>query len=340
VLRSLPLLRPHISLDKDLRRYFSDARVRQAFSFQAKYLGMSPFRCPSLFSILAFLEHEHGVWHPIGGCNAVMKRMGEIALEDGVDIRLSEPVTSVIFDGNRAVGVETAEGRYMADAVVVNADFAQAMRDLVPERQRRGWNDAKIESRKYSCSTFMLYLGIEGRYDELPHHSILLADDLQRNIDDIHDRKVLSEQPSLYVQNASVTDDTLAPKGHSTIYVLVPVPHETGNIDWSRENGRFENFVYERLKLLGMDDLRDRVRSKKVLTPEGWRDDLNVFKGATFNLSHNLLQMLYFRPHNRFDDVPGMYLVGGGTHPGSGLPVIFESARISARLLEADLGHA
>jgi phytoene desaturase len=340
VLRSLPLLRPHLSLDKDLRRYFSDPRVRQAFSFQAKYLGMSPFRCPSLFSILAFLEYEHGVWHPVGGCNAVMRRMAEIAVEDGVDLRLSEPVTSMVFDGNRAVGVETAQGRYAADAVVVNADFAQAMRDLVPERLRRRWNNAKIESRKYSCSTFMMYLGIEGRYDDLPHHSILLADELQRNIDEIHDQKILSEAPSLYVQNASVNDDTLAPEGHSTIYVLVPVPHETDNIDWSRENGRFETFVYDRLKLLGLDDLRDRVRTKKILTPDGWRDDLNVFKGATFNLSHNLMQMLYFRPHNRFDDVPGIYLVGGGTHPGSGLPVIFESARISARLLEADLGHA
>jgi phytoene desaturase len=340
VLASLSLLRPHISLDRDLRKYFSNAQVRQAFSFQAKYLGMSPFRCPSLFSILAYLEHEHGVWHPLGGCNAVMTRMADIAREDGVEIRLSEPVTQMLFEGDRVVGVESAEGRYDADAVVVNSDFAQTMLDLVPEKRRRRWNDKTIASKKYSCSTFMMYLGIEGRYDDLPHHSILLAEELGRNVDEIHDAKILSEAPSLYVQNASINDDSLAPPGDSTLYVLVPVPHETENIDWSRENGRFENFVYERLKLLGLDDLRARVKCKKIVTPDGWRDDLNVYKGATFNLSHNLTQMLYFRPHNRFSEIPGMYLVGGGTHPGSGLPVIFESARISAKLLTEELGHA
>ncbi len=340
VLQSLPMLRPHRSLDRDLQRHFSDPRVRQAFSFQAKYLGMSPFQCPSLFSILAFLEYEHGVWHPKGGCNMVMQRMADIAREDGVEFRLSEPVTKLMFEGDRVAGVETEKGRYVADAVFLNADFAQAMTDLVPEKKRPGWSDAKIASKKYSCSTFMMYLGIEGHYDDVPHHTILLADDLQTNIDDIHAAKKLSDQPSLYVQNASINDDTLAPPGHSTIYVLVPVPHETDGIHWGNETSRFADFIYKRLELVGLKGLRDKVRYEKIVTPDGWRDDLNIYKGATFNLSHNLRQMLYFRPHNRFGDVPGLYLVGGGTHPGSGLPVIFESARISTRLLASDLGHA
>jgi phytoene desaturase len=141
------------------------------------------------------------------------------------------------------------------------------------------------------------------------------------------------------VQNACVTDPALAPPGHSTLYVLVPVAHRVGSgIDWTAERDRFRAMTIERLERIGITGLADRIRFEKVLTPAGWEADLNVFRGATFNLSHSLRQMLYLRPHNRFEDLDGVYLVGGGTHPGSGLPVIFESARITVRLLAEDLG--
>jgi len=337
VLKSLFMLRPQLSLDRDLKTYFADERVRQAFSFQAKYLGMSPFNCPSLFTILAFLEHEYGVWHPVGGHAVIMDRMAEIAQEMGVEIRLNEPVTRVTFDGRRATGVESARGRYAADAVVINADFGQAMARLVPDGLRKRWTDKKIAEKKYSCSTFMMYLGIEGLYEDVPHHSILLADDLRGNVRDIEQGLALPETPSIYLQNAGISDETLAPPGMSTLYVLVPVAHLTGAIDWASAAPQFREHVIDRLGLMGLEGLRDRIRSQRILTPQGWQDELAIYKGATFNLSHTLGQMLYFRPHNRFEDVDGIYLVGGGTHPGSGLPVIFESARISSKLLAEEL---
>jgi phytoene desaturase len=141
------------------------------------------------------------------------------------------------------------------------------------------------------------------------------------------------------VQNACVTDPALAPPGHSTLYVLVPVAHRVGaGIDWDAERARFRALTLQRLERVGISGLEKRIRFEKILTPVGWEQDLNIFRGATFNLSHALSQMLYFRPHNRFEDIDRMYLVGGGTHPGSGLPVIFESARITTRLLAEDLG--
>jgi phytoene desaturase len=337
VLRSLTKLNPHISLERDLENYFKDPRVRRAFSFQAKYLGMSPFKCPSLFTILAFLEHEYGIWHPVGGCNAVMQRMGEIAMEMGVDLKLQEQVTGIGFEGRKAVSVTTDKATYPVDGLVMNADFAHVLPRLVPNELRKRWNDRKIEQQEFSCSTFMMYLGIEGRYDHVPHHSIVLADDFEGNIDDIQTRKVLPSDPSYYAQNASITDDTLAPEGHSTIYVLVPVPHRTPNIDWRKEAAAFREKTLDRLSLLGINDIRDRIRYEKVITPDDWEADMHIYKGATFNMSHTLSQMLCFRPHNRFEDLEQVYLVGGGTHPGSGLPVIFESARISADLLSQDI---
>ena len=338
LLKLMPLLKPWRSLDAELGTFFSDERIRLAFTFQSKYLGMSPFKCPSLFSILSFLEYEHGVYHPIGGCGAVSAAMARIAADMGVEIRYGEAVESLEFAGRRITAATTDRGTYAADATVVNADFARTMTRLVPDRIRRRWNDRKIASRRFSCSTFMLYLGIEGRYDDVAHHNIYLSEDYRENLADIEHRHVLSRDPSMYVQNACVTDPSLAPPGMSTLYLLIPVTHRHPNVDWRREAARYREVALDQMERVGVRDVRSRIRYEQMLTPDDWQDDYEIYRGATFNLSHDLGQMLHMRPHNRFEDVEGMYLVGGGTHPGSGLPVIYSSARITSDLLLGDLG--
>ena len=336
ILRALPVLRPWLSLHGDVSRHFQDSRLRLAFTFQGKYLGMSPFQCPSLFSILSFLEYEHGVFHPIGGCGALMRRLAQLARRLGVDIHLEEPVTGLKFAGRRIVGVQTRRCDYSADAVVVGADFANAMTTLVPNELRRQWNNSRINRAKFSCSTFMMYLGIEGRFDDLPHHTIYLSNDYQNNLDQIRSGK-LPDDPSVYVQNACVTDFSLAPDGCSTLYVLVPVANTKADIDWSNDKYAFRERVMRQIERLGICNIEKRIRVERVITPTDWRDRFGIHHGATFNLSHSLDQMLMFRPHNRFEDIDGMYLVGGGTHPGSGLPTIFSSAKITADLIRQDL---
>jgi phytoene desaturase len=182
----------------------------------------------------------------------------------------------------------------------------------------------------------MLYLGVEGLYPQ-DHHNIFLSRNYDRNIAEIEAATVVPSEPSIYVANPGRTDSAFAQVGASSLYVLVPVGH-CGKIDWEAQKRSFRDAVLERLERLGFEDLRKRIRFERMLTPEDWRDQLSVYRGATFNLAHGLDQMLYFRPHNRLQDVDGVYLVGGGTHPGSGLPVIYEGARITSDLVLADLG--
>jgi phytoene desaturase len=184
----------------------------------------------------------------------------------------------------------------------------------------------------------MLYLGIEGLYDHLGHHTIYLDEDYGKNLREIEDQHVLSESPSFYVQNACVTDPSLAPPGMSTLYVLVPVTHQHPNVDWTRERERYRALVLARLARVGIKDVEQRIRFERTITPADWDRGYEIHRGATFNLAHDFSQMLHLRPRNRFEDLGSVYLVGGGTHPGSGLPVIFESARITSRLLMDDLG--
>lgn len=336
VLRALPLVRPWRSLHAEVGRFFRDPRLRLAFTFQGKYLGMSPFQCPSLFSILSFLEYEHGVWHPIGGCGAVSQAMARIARRMGARIHLDEAVTEVTFRGRRATGVRTPKAHYPADALVINADFAASMQRLVPDTLRRRWTDRRIARKKFSCSTFMLYLGLDGPQPEIPHHTIYLSQDYEKNLRDIDVDFRLPEDPSFYVQNACATDPTLAPSGRSTLYVLVPVPHQTEKVHWPHEKQRFRRLVLRQLERVGIVDIERRLRVEHVVTPDDWARQ-GIFRGATFNLAHSLGQMLHLRPRNRFEDLEAVYLVGGGTHPGSGLPTIYSSARITSSVLMQDL---
>ena len=154
-MRVAGVLRPQRSVAGDLMKLFDDDRLMLAMSFQTKYLGMSPFNCPSLFTMLAFLEYEYGIYHPLGGLGSVTQKMYEIAEGMGVEFHFSEPVEKIIVEDNKAKGIVTKNGEFRADRVVLNADFAKAMVDLVDDSHLKKWTSKKLAKKKYSCSTFM-----------------------------------------------------------------------------------------------------------------------------------------------------------------------------------------
>lgn len=340
LMKALPHLSAGRSLFSVLGDYFSDENLRISFTFQAKYLGMSPWNCPGLYAMIPYIEHKFGVDHVQGGLSEISAAMAKVIGEYGGKILLSTPVKRILTDGTgRARGVELPDGsKEDFDSVVLNADFGHAAVNMFEPGLLKKWTPGKLQKANYSCSTFMLYLGLDGTWDE-PHHQIILANDYRRNITEIMGERVLSDDVSVYVRNARVTDPTLAPEGKTALYVLVPVPNTRAPISWNRDTvSEFRSRVLQRIQeRTSFKNLDDRIEYEKVITPEEWRDQRAIHHGATFNLGHNIMQMLYFRPHNRFEEVKGCYLVGGGTHPGSGLPTIYESARISADLISRDM---
>ncbi len=336
-LKSLPYLDAHVSLHDVLSRYFKHEDLKIAFTFQAKYLGMSPWTCPGTFSILSYIEHGGGIYHVMGGLNQLTKAMAKVVEEQGGEIFLDTGVSELLVENGKTYGVLLEDGTHQRSSqVVVNADFSAFMSKHVKESNRPKYKDRTLKEKRYSCSTFMMYLGVDKVYD-LPHHTIVFADDYKRNVREIAEDKVISPDPSIYIQHASLTDPQLAPAGHSTLYILVPVPNNSSNIDWEQAKKSYREKVYSVLKhKMGMGDLKEHVVVEKVIAPSDWEAEYDVYNGAVFNLSHDVKQMLMFRPHNRFEDIEGCYLVGGGTHPGSGLPTIIESGRITAQLLMSD----
>lgn len=330
-LKAVPQLALGKSLYDVLSDYFTDERLKLTFTFQSKYLGMSPWNCPGAFSILSYMEYEYGVFHPLGGMNQLSEAMAEAIREDGGAVRTGTGVKRVLVEDGRAVGVELDSGEQVAaDEVIINADFAHAASTLFEKGELKKWNQKKLDSMEYSCSAFMIYLGLDTIYDT-QHHTIVFADDYKQNVEEITGTKLLSKDPSIYVQNGSVTDDSLAPEGQSALYILVPVPNNLSKIDWEKEKQRFRDLALDILeKRTAFKGVRDHIVTEMITTPKDWEEDYFVYNGATFNLAHSLDQMMYFRPHNKFEDIENCWLVGGGTHPGSGLPTIIQSARITA----------
>ncbi|MFD2670371.1 phytoene desaturase family protein [Marinicrinis sediminis] len=335
VFKALPRLHAWDTVYQRLSSYFSDERLIHAFTFQAKYLGMSPWECPGTFTILSYLEHRYGLMHPIGGVNQICKAMASVIEENGGTVHLAEGVKQVKVTNGKATGLILESGEETeADHVVINADFGTAMTQLFAPGVIRKYTPEKLEQKKWSCSTFMLYLGVN-REIEMNHHTILFSSDYKKNVDEIVRTQTLSDDPSIYVHNPSRLDPTLAPKGKSSLYVLMPCPNLDGNIDWEQQKEAVREQVLNRLEQEPeLRNLRQDIEVEKMLTPLDWQQDIFVYKGATFNMAHTLDQMMYLRPRNQFEEVENCWLVGGGTHPGSGLPTIMESAKISTDLIQ------
>ena len=344
-LRLLPAARfkPWQTLYAHLDETFHDDRLTYAFSYPSKYLGLHPTTCSSVFSIIPYLELEFGVWHVVGGFQALAQGMMKAAQDLGAEFRMSSPVARVLVENQRAVGVELESGeKLLADVVVVNADLPYAATTLIDERWRRGTrlSDQALGRAKYSCSTFMLYLGLDTVYRDLPHHLIYLSNAARRtDRDALEDRYPNLDDPPFYVLNPHVTDPAGAPQGHSSIYVLVPTPNTAADHDWHSIGAELRKKVPGWLEKVGMRDAAQHVQADVAFTAETWRDDFNVHRGAVFNLSHTWLQLGPLRPKVRSPHIDGLYWVGGGTHPGSGLLTIMESANIAANYLSQRMGR-
>lgn len=351
----LPKLHPMSSVSDLLEKRFRSPVSRLALSFQSKYLGMSPKDCPALFTILPFIEYEYGVWHPTGGCNALMHAMADLARSMGVAVETGSPVERLVFNPDNSLRglIVHGEERAHADAVL-NADATHALKQMVPNELRARamprFTDNRIDQMRYSCSTYMLYLGVRGGVD-LPHHTIYISSKYNENLDDITHGGKLSQDPSVYVCNPSPIDPTMAPRGCSSLYVLMPTPNlklgrngvctESGeHMTWEDADAVARSAVVEQLsRRLGIEDLGSRIVVEQRCTPSDWaRSGIN--HGATFNLAHNLSQMLYRRVPHSVEGLPGVHFVGGATHPGSGLPVIFLSAHIAADGVHAKRARA
>jgi len=322
-------LRSHRSVYSLVAKYVADPRLRMVLSFHPLLIGGNPFAASSIYALISFLERRWGVHSAMGGTGRIVDGMVELVRSQGNRLRLNSEVEQILVEGGRATGVRLSSGEVLPAAIVVsNADAAWTYRYLVPAAARRRWTDRRIERARYSNGLFVWYFGTRRRYEAVPHHSILLGPRYRGLLEDIFDHRILAEDFSLYLHRPTATDPSLAPAGCDTFYALSPVPHLAAGIDWEAQAEPYRVAIERRLAATVLPELGGQVITSRVTTPLDFQSRLLSYRGAGFSFEPVLRQSAWFRPHNRSEDVAGLYIVGAGTHPGAGVPGVLSSARV------------
>jgi phytoene desaturase len=308
--------------------YFKHPKLRIAMSLQTLLIGGNPFSVTGVYSLINALERRFGVYSAIGGTGALVRGLVKLLDARGVALRCNAEVRQVVIENGRATGVELAGGeRLRADIVVCNSDTAWTYKHLVAPEHRKHWTDQRIENGRYSMSLFVWYFGTDKQYTDVPHHTMVLGPRYEGLLTDIFKHHKLTDDFSLYLHRPTATDPSVAPAGCDAFYVLSPVPHLDSGTDWATVSEAYRDAVARRLEETLLPGLRSHVISSHVMTPQDFQDRLLSFKGAAFGLEPLLLQSAWFRPHNRSEDVEGLYMVGASTHPGAGVPGVLMSAK-------------
>ncbi len=320
-------------------KFIENDKLRQAFSYHTLLVGGNPFSTSAIYALIHALELKWGVHFPKGGTGALVAALVKLFRDLGGDIRLNAPVDQVLLESDRVGGVQLRDGEKIPAAFVAsNADVIHTYASLLRDAPTARAAARKLEKSDHSMSLFLIYFGVKGGYPDLAHHTILFGPRYKDLLDDIFNRGVLADDFSLYLHSPSVTDPSLAPPGHSTHYVLAPVPHlGISNVDWGAAGPRLAERILAALEQRCMPGLREKLVTIRTFAPPDFESELNAWQGSAFSLQPTLLQSAWFRVHNRDDRIRGLYFVGAGTHPGAGIPGVVNSARATAGLMLADM---
>ncbi len=324
----------HRSVYSLVSRYLRDERLRQVFSFEPLLVGGDPFRTTSIYLLIHTLERRWGVHFARGGTGAIVQALVRLLEELDVELRCDAPVDQIEVEGRTVRAVRTEGGdRIPCDVVVANADPSIVYPRMLASVDRRWNTDRAVARRRSSMGLFVGYFGTNRTYPELAHHTILLGPRYRELLRDIFQRKVLSEDFSLYLHAPTRTDPGLAPPGHEGFYVLSPVPNNRSGIDWENEGDGYFSRILAALEDRLLPGLSADLVTRFHVTPDYFEHDLRSKDGSAFGPEPLLRQSAYFRYHNRSRDVEGLYFVGAGTHPGAGVPGVLSSAKVLERVV-------
>lgn len=322
-------LNPIPSSYKYTCRYIKDNKIRDFLLFQCMYIGIDPYENSNLYTLIPAISQLYGLWYIKGGMYSYIKSLEKLFCEMGGKIYINKEVNEILIDKGIVKGVSTSDRTYSSDIVVCNADFPYAIKKLIKEDLNK---DKKIEKLKLSCSTLIIYLGLNKKYKNLKVNNIYIGENFKENIQAPF-KGNLPDKPSFYMYCPSKIDHSVCGDSKEILNIMIRVPNlEYENIEWNeRLVKKFRDKVIQSItKIKGIEDIEENIIYEKYLTPKDIETNFNAYKGCAFGIAHNISQIGYLRPHIKSKSVKNLYFIGSSTHPGNGASVILKGSKLIA----------
>mgnify|MGYP001265152184 FL=1 len=314
--------------------YIKNEKLRRLLSMHPLLVGGNPFTTTSIYGLILYLEKKWGIHYSMGGTGNIIKGLEKLMLEEKIEILKNSEVTSINFDKNKIKSIIINNHKELeANNVICNADPPSVYEKLLDNKKINTFFNWKKKRMDYSMGLFVYYFGTKKVYKEVEHHTIKFGTKYKEHLEDIFDKKKLNNDISYYLHRPSATDKSMAPEGNDCFYVLVPVPNNQSNINWSIEGDKFKNLVIDKLEKTLLPDLKENIIEDFYLTPDYFEKELNTKYGSGFSIQPKFSQSAYFRFHNKSEVYDGLYFVGAGTHPGAGVPGVLSSAKVLDKII-------
>ncbi|OAB47652.1 phytoene desaturase family protein [Paenibacillus antarcticus] len=323
-------MQAHKSIRGAVGQYFRSEELKDAYSLQSLYIGGSPFETPGIYSLLPYAEHKYGVWMVKGGYGSLPELLSEELVTRKIPFQLNTEVESIIVKNAKFTGVKVNGQIESFDAVIYNGEFPH-LKGLIEGSEV----PAKKKVFRPSSGCVLVYLGVERRWEESMTHQFFLPPSLNTSLREIFLERKIASSPSFYVFNPVALDEKAAPSGHSVMYFLIPVPDAQG-VDWDIEVPSLVDKVLQEAEDRGFQGLREAIRWKKIRTPQDAEQD-GLFGGGSFGIAPTLSQSGVFRPQSRPYSIEGLYTAGASVHPGGGVPIVMQGARLAVNQLMKEM---
>ncbi|OYY49445.1 MAG: phytoene dehydrogenase [Methylophilales bacterium 28-44-11] len=330
----LVLLRSYETVWQMVCRFLKHEKLRQAFSIQPLLVGGNPFSTTSIYGLIHYLERAYGVFFAMGGTGAIVNALSDLMKRQGIHIVLNTTVTKIDIENNQAKRVILSDGTTQeVDLIVSNADPTYLYQNMVETHQTATSTKFKLKVAHYSMGLFVVYFGSTKKYEDVAHHTIWLGKTYKKLLHNIFDKKILSDDFSLYLHRPTATDTSFAPEGCDSFYVLCPVPNLQGNVNWETEGELLKNRIIDALDQTILPDLKQHIVEDFFMSPVDFKQNYLSTHGAGFSIAPIFRQSAWFRFHNQSEKIKNLYIVGAGTHPGAGLPGVLCSAKVVDSML-------
>ena len=297
-------------------------------------VGGNPFSTTSIYTLILFLEKKWGIHYSMGGTGSVVQALEKLMKEEGIKIIKSAEVTEILTEKKNVKAIKINNSEVLnCDFLICNSDPPNVYKNLIKSKDDYNFLfKQKMKRMDYSMGLFVYYFGSKKKYDDVAHHTIYFGKSYEQHLDKIFEKKILSEDISYYLHRPSATDPNMAPTGQDAFYVLVPVPNNLSNINWSNEGEKFKNLILDKMDKSVLPEIKKNVVSDFYLTPDYFENDLATLHGSGFSIQPKFSQSAYFRFHNQSEIFTNLYFVGAGTHPGAGMPGVLSSAKVLDKL--------